>query len=242
MATVSRSFCRSLLNVSRATPARRKCIAQCRRPFSITSQYRKEERGPKPYESAYFDDAFMEELEREYERNPMAREEEERLRALWNPEPSEYLTPEKGPVQYDELSSRERAEYETMKPEEQSDYLLRVAHFKAVNEQDPNRGEMEEDAADKIITQLNRGYPMELEPRPAKNAASGMGYWAEDEDDAADQVADNDDDWDPSMITSVAENELQLHREIRQYTRAVAWEMPLLASMLLLRDPQTTLY
>lgn len=213
-------------------------MAQCRRPFSITFHQRKEERGPKSYDSAYFDDAFMEQLERQSERNHLSRDEEERLRALWNPEPSEYLTPEKGPVHIDELNAESRAEYETLAPEEQSDYLLRVAHFRAVDELDPNGGAMDEDEADKMIAHINRAEPIELEPRPAKNAASGMGYWAEDEEDEADQVADNDDDWDQSMITSVAENELQLHREIRQYTRAVAWEMPLLASMPLLQDLQ----
>lgn len=39
-----------------------------------------------------------------------------------------------------------------------------------------------------------------------------------------------DDEYGEDDITSIAHRELEQHREIREYTRLAAWEMPLLAS------------
>jgi small subunit ribosomal protein S35 len=71
-----------------------------------------------------------------------------------------------------------------------------------------------------------------IEDRLPPLKPSEVGLFAEDDPDTFAQVEDADDDWDESMITSIAESELQLHREIREYTRMAAWDMPLLTSKL----------
>lgn len=59
-----------------------------------------------------------------------------------------------------------------------------------------------------------------------------------EEDDEFAMVEDGDEEHDDSDITSVAHSELDVHREIREYTRVVAWDMPLLQSKLPI--PSTT--
>jgi small subunit ribosomal protein S35 len=43
-------------------------------------------------------------------------------------------------------------------------------------------------------------------------------------------VEDADDDFHDDEITSMAHAEVELHREIREYARIAAWDMPLLTS------------
>ena len=81
----------------------------------------------------------------------------------------------------------------------------------------------------KMDYELEQKHPLDLDP-PERLKPAEIGYWAEDEDDEFGVQEDADDDTDESMINAVAESELELHREIRQYTRAAAWDMPLLAS------------
>jgi hypothetical protein len=55
------------------------------------------------------------------------------------------------------------------------------------------------------------------------------GLMAMGEDDV--QGTGEDDDFERDDITSLAHGELEQHREMREYARIAAWEMPLLSSM-----------
>ena len=98
--------------------------------------------------------------------------------------------------------------------------------------------EPEEESAyfDKAISQMGREIEREAPEvfeNPTRLKPSEVGFWAEDEEDELGRYEDADDDVDESMMTAMAESELELHREIRQYTRAAAWDMPLLTSTFL---------
>ncbi|KAL9112260.1 MAG: hypothetical protein Q9227_003378 [Pyrenula ochraceoflavens] len=59
-----------------------------------------------------------------------------------------------------------------------------------------------------------------------------LGFWAMDEEDDEDAlVEDGDDEFKDDDITSMAHAELELHRDIREYTRRAAWEMPFLSKL-----------
>ncbi|RVX75552.1 hypothetical protein B0A52_00905 [Exophiala mesophila] len=66
-----------------------------------------------------------------------------------------------------------------------------------------------------------------------------IGWHARDEDDEFAQTEDADDEHDDSDITSVAHSELEVHREIREYTRVTAWDMPLLQNFVKPFEPPT---
>lgn len=55
------------------------------------------------------------------------------------------------------------------------------------------------------------------------------GFMAMGEDD--EQGTGEDDDFEDDDITSLGHGELEQHREMREYARIAAWEMPLLSSM-----------
>jgi small subunit ribosomal protein S35 len=56
------------------------------------------------------------------------------------------------------------------------------------------------------------------------------GFWAEDDGDDMAQVEDGDEDIQDDEITSMAHAEMELHREMREYARIAAWDMPMLSS------------
>ena len=59
------------------------------------------------------------------------------------------------------------------------------------------------------------------------------GFWAEDDGDEMAQVEDGDEDIQDNEITSMAHAELEMHREMREYARIAAWDMPMLSSEIL---------
>lgn len=164
-------------------------------------------------------------------------------------QPEEYLTPEVS-LQASDLDNQERADYDALPAEQQKQYLAELNHWKAMSEQVPKMSDVQywgEDGQDfpdpnleeeigrddmrHIESLLKREMDFDMRIPKATSARNGMGWWADDEDDEMGQYPDMDDEWDENIISSIAENELQLHREIRQYTRVAAWEMPLLTSM-----------
>lgn len=64
----------------------------------------------------------------------------------------------------------------------------------------------------------------------AKTRSKDIGFWGDDEEDEDAMVEDMDDEFKDDDVTSMAHAELELHREIREYTRITAWEMPFLNS------------
>lgn len=116
--------------------------------------------------------------------------------------------------------------YEMMSPEERAlfdeENRRFVAMFNDPKERASDFQEIEQSAA--II---EREEPMRFEDIKEKN----LGFWAEDEPDELGIVEDGDEEFNDDEITSMAHAELELHREIREYMRIAAWDMPLLSSM-----------
>jgi small subunit ribosomal protein S35 len=78
---------------------------------------------------------------------------------------------------------------------------------------------------DKQVNQIDRQLPLPFtDPR-----GKVSGFWAEEEDDEFGIVEDQDDEFHDDDLTSMAHAELELHREVREYARIAAWDMPLLS-------------
>lgn len=113
--------------------------------------------------------------------------------------------------------------------EEQKTYMKLQNHFKAMFESSEFQGDLDSmaDQADREI-EREGGFNVSLDFNTARAKGGEVGYWAEDEDDEFGQMEDGDDDFSEEHITTVAESQLDLHRDIREYTRAAAWDLPLL--------------
>ena len=126
----------------------------------------------------------------------------------------------------DNFTPEEKRMYEMMSPEERAlfdeENRRFVAMFNDPKERAADFQEIEQSAA--II---EREEPMRFEDVKEKNP----GFWAEDEPDELGIVEDGDEEFNDDEITSMAHAELELHREIREYMRIAAWDMPLLSSM-----------
>jgi small subunit ribosomal protein S35 len=202
MATFVRHFSRSLLQISRRTPAKRKCNSQWHctpsrcRTFTSTS--------PR-----------------------LAEDDEDRQASAISTRSS---GKERKPFIPADFTPQERAEYELLSKEEQAAELTRINAVKDALDS----GELDEEI-DMEVAEMSREVDREVEPlRYLDYRARGqeVGFWADDEDDEFGQVEDDDDDFEEEDITSVAHSELEVHREMREYARIVAWDMPLLKSKL----------
>ncbi|KAL4896817.1 mitochondrial ribosomal subunit protein-domain-containing protein [Aspergillus ambiguus] len=126
----------------------------------------------------------------------------------------------------DLLSKEERSMYEMMSPEEK-------AQFDAENRRlveefnDPQKRAAAFAEIEKSVSQLEKDEPMRFEDVREKRA----GFWAEEEDDEFGLVEDADEDFNDDEITSMAHAEVELHREIREYARIAAWDMPFLSNL-----------
>ena len=141
-------------------------------------------------------------------------------------DPSRWEMPSE-PITVDHLKGDERAYYDTLSEQVQNAYLGQLNHSLAELEQSiPSSGRMAQVRMDVAAENAKN----QLEIPFARTDPRELGYWGDDEDDEFGQVEDDDDDWDESMMTSVAESQLELHREIREYMRVTAWDMPLLNS------------
>ena len=129
-----------------------------------------------------------------------------------------------------------------LSPKDQEAYLQLQNHYAAEFEAagidvnaDPE-GELPDPIMDPLVDTLERQLDREIEPIDFPDVPlpkKEVGFWASDEEeDEFTQVEDGEEEWDDNAITSVAQSELDLHREIREYTRVIAWDMPLLQSEL----------
>lgn len=136
------------------------------------------------------------------------------------------MTPEK-PYTAADLDPHERANYEVLSKEEQNRYLAIQNHFKAITESEELTAVSEEEA-EIFAKEIERSesVPNLVEERNINKIRAGL--WQTDEDDEFGQNEDADDDDSEDLITSVAESEMEVHREIREYTRIAAWDLPLL--------------
>lgn len=161
-------------------------------------------------------------------RNAEAREEVDEGPKL---DESELQTPSQ-PYTAADLDPQERAHYETLSKKDQTEYLAMQNHFKAIMESE-EMGAVTDDEIHRISREIDRNPLSEklrfVEQRDALKI--GQGFWAEDEEDEFGQVEDADDEVSDDMITSIAESELEVNREVREYTRIAAWELPMLLGM-----------
>lgn len=202
MATASRHLCRSLIRIASHHPVKRKCIQVQRSHLQPT-------------------------ILRQFSSLPARYAGKEPTSSAPDFEQDDLQKP-KVPYTVADLDPEERADYETMSKEEQAKYLAIQNHVKAVMETE-EMGEITDEYAKKVAVQIDREgrTPNFLQARNLDKLRNE--FWADDEDDEFGQTPDNDDDMDDSYITTIAENELELHREIREYQRIAAWDLPLLS-------------
>ena len=134
------------------------------------------------------------------------------------------------PMSKEDLDPEERTYYDTLAPKQQAQYMVIQNHFKATAEDDlDDQPGLEDDEMRSINFEALRGQTAEVvRLDEMKDAlAISQGFW-QDEEDEMTQVEDGDNEITDDMITSVAESELEVHREVREYTRIAAWDLPLL--------------
>ena len=123
----------------------------------------------------------------------------------------------------DLLEKEERSKYDLMSPEERAlfdaDNRRMVADFN-----DPAKRAAILADIDKKVADIDRQYPMPFNDVREKRLDP-----PEDEDELAD-IGNEDEKFKDDDITSMAHAELELHREVREYARITAWDMPLLSS------------
>lgn len=209
MSTASRHLCRSLIRLSSRPPTRRKCRPLPRQVVQTAAS---------PYRQ------LSTSCHRLADNKPRETQADNTL----DFDESELLVPSK-PYTVADLDPTARAHYETLSKEAQSKYLAVQNHIKALTESEEFATLSEDDArrAAREIERagLNQGINLSME---RNLAALREGFWQDSEDDEFGQVPDEDDEVTEDMVTSVAESELEVHREVREYTRIAAWDLPLL--------------
>jgi len=144
------------------------------------------------------------------------------------PDPSEYLAPSE-PIIAEEITSEELEQMKALLGGKPGDPIGLYNHLMALSES----LEREEDIDPAILDELDNDIEDDEDVDFPVDTMRfhEMGWWATDEgDDEFAMAEDGDDDMDDSQITSVAHSQLEVHREVREYTRVVAWDMPLLTS------------
>lgn len=139
----------------------------------------------------------------------------------------------------EDLDPETKAEFDRSSPEDQQEMRDALRHL---SESDPSEAfinaEIDEEIAQEVDA-IEREEPMVFpEHKPNKNNA---GFWADEEDDEFGQVFDEDDDFQADDITTPAHAQLDLHRDMREYQRRIAWDMPLLRSTFRTYIPVTPL-
>ncbi|KAH8701922.1 mitochondrial ribosomal subunit protein-domain-containing protein [Talaromyces proteolyticus] len=124
----------------------------------------------------------------------------------------------------DNFTKAEKTMYELMSPEERA---LFDAENKRFVEMWNDPEQRKEDL--KMVDEGVRA--VEKDPLRFEEQKTQRGFWANEEDDEFSLVEDGDDVFHDDEITSMAHAELELHREVREYARIAAWDMPLLSKL-----------
>lgn len=143
---------------------------------------------------------------------------------------SELQTPAQ-PLKPSDLDAEQRALFDKMSKDEQTHHMAIQNHLKAVLESEEQLPDDFEAEMNDVVKGMERQLP-ELNFRERRDLYGiQAGFWADDEaDDEFTQLPDDDDSSDESHFSSIAESELELHRELRDYHRIAAWDLPLLSS------------
>ncbi|KAB8236148.1 mitochondrial 37S ribosomal protein mS35 [Aspergillus alliaceus] len=139
------------------------------------------------------------------------------------PRPEELpLMPEYSP---DLLNKSERSLYDMLAPEEREQFD--AENRRLVEEyNNPAKRAAAFAELEKSVNYVEKEVPMRFDDVREKRP----GFWGDEENDEFALVEDADDDFHDDDITSMAHAELEVHREIREYARIAAWDMPLLSS------------
>ncbi|KAL8970685.1 MAG: hypothetical protein Q9183_001395 [Haloplaca sp. 2 TL-2023] len=126
--------------------------------------------------------------------------------------------------EYDRLDPQVRHHYDLLSPQEKLQYQdedkQAYEHMTSSDIESQLQGEVSQAAYD-----VSQETPRERVP--IEKIVPGLMAMGEiDEQDSGE-----DDDFEGDDITSTAHGELEQHREIRDYARIAAWEMPMLSSM-----------
>lgn len=125
----------------------------------------------------------------------------------------------------DLLNKEERSMYDMMSPEERAEFDAEnrrlVAEFNDVEKRREAFAEL-----DRSVNQIDKEEDIRFEDVRTKQ----KGFWAKDDPDELAQVEDGDEEINDDEITSMAHAEMELHREMREYARIAAWDMPMLSS------------
>ncbi|KAJ6126792.1 hypothetical protein N7523_002404 [Penicillium sp. IBT 18751x] len=126
----------------------------------------------------------------------------------------------------DLLSKEDRSMYDMMAPEERAQFDAEnrrlVAEFNDIEKRAAMFAEL-----DKKVNQIDKEEDLRFEDIRGKQ----RGFWAEDDPDEFAQVEDGDEEINDDEITAMAHAELELHREVREYARIAAWDMPMLSKL-----------
>jgi small subunit ribosomal protein S35 len=125
----------------------------------------------------------------------------------------------------DLLNKEERSMYDMMAPDQRAAFDAANRRLVADFNDIEKRAAMFADI-DKKVNQIDKEEDLRFEDiRPRSR-----GFWAEDDPDELAQVEDGDEEINDDEITSMAHAEMELHREVREYARIAAWDMPMLSS------------
>ncbi|KAL8739996.1 MAG: hypothetical protein Q9190_007247, partial [Brigantiaea leucoxantha] len=121
----------------------------------------------------------------------------------------------------DDMDSDERHQYNLLSQDEKHQYQddARQLHEHMTSpavESELNR------QVSQAVYDLNKDLPAREKPPRIKEGLMAMG-------EVDPQNTGEDDDFDGDDISSTAHGELEQHREMREYARIAAWEMPMLS-------------
>ena len=133
-------------------------------------------------------------------------------------------TPQKFVFDVASLSPEERNTYDHLSPEEKLQYEEEGRKFHEHMNSPATVSSLTAAASTAAYEVSQEIYPEDFRLPRIK-----PGYMAEGEED--EQGTGEDDDFQGDDITATAHGELEQHREMREYARIAAWEMPLLSSM-----------
>ena len=129
------------------------------------------------------------------------------------------------PVSFiDSLDPQARAHYEALSPKEREVFEAEARKFDEYMTSPAVESRLSA-AVSQAAHEVAVGSP-QSDVVPARIRPGFMAMGEEDE-----QGTGEDDEFEDDDITSLGHGELEQHREMREYARIAAWEMPLLSSM-----------
>ena len=131
------------------------------------------------------------------------------------------------------LEAEDLAEYQSLSPPEQKEYEDTYQKLKEHLSSPRVESEIQAEISNAVYELHQEVPPPVIHSERIKPGLMAMG-------EAEEQDSGEDDDYQGDDISSLAQGELEQHREIREYARIAAWEMPLLTSNPL--SPQKPMY